>query len=177
MARIVIMHGHGPQKFATKDGVISICTCGLSKKYPLCDDSHNLTLDEQKDALYQYDETGKRSEVMEAEEDCEGCCGGCCDSECDEKASKKCGCSGNCGGGCGCDSGEEKESQCDCGEKCQCDGDCGGECSDDESECCGGCKHNAGTKLADECCAGHGHCHCCEAEESESAQPAKIKLS
>lgn len=145
MSRIVIMHGHGPQKFATKDGVISICTCGLSKKFPLCDDSHDLTLDEDKDTLYQYDEAGKRTEVMEADEDCEGCCGGgCCDGECDEKSSKK----------------------------CQCDGDCDAQCSEDESECCGGCKHNAGTKLADECCAGHGHCHCCEADDATNHQKA-----
>lgn len=43
---------------------ISVCACGLSRKYPLCDASHKRCLDEVPGALYEYDQvTLERREI------------------------------------------------------------------------------------------------------------------
>ncbi len=81
MSRIVILSGTGPVKFKAVDGDKDICTCGLSKNFPYCDQSHKKTLTEDVTNLYQYDEDGTREEVLTDEEEEDGCCGGnggCC---------------------------------------------------------------------------------------------------
>jgi CDGSH-type Zn-finger protein len=50
--------------------------CGLSKNQPFCDGSHLKTVGEDEKKLYRYDETGKREEVSNEDENC--CGGDCC---------------------------------------------------------------------------------------------------
>ena len=40
MARLVRLTGTGPQKIEPTDKPVFVCTCGLSKKFPLCDGTH-----------------------------------------------------------------------------------------------------------------------------------------
>jgi CDGSH-type Zn-finger protein len=56
MARIVRLTATGPVKFEPRDKPISICACGLSKTFPLCDGAHKTTSKlEQPGRLYEYD--------------------------------------------------------------------------------------------------------------------------
>ena len=95
MARVVVKIAKGPHEVKPSKKSVFICMCGLSKNQPFCDGSHNKTLDEKDDELYQYDEKGKRMEECceddhEHEHDHEdkkegGCCGGGC---CGDKKDK-----------------------------------------------------------------------------------------
>lgn len=76
MPRLVQKTAHGPLRVGDKD----ICMCGLSKNQPYCDQSHKLTLDEDEDKLYVYDQDGHKEEVVEGED---GCCGGGCCGNCE----------------------------------------------------------------------------------------------
>jgi len=40
-----------------------VCTCGLSKKFPLCDGSHKKCHDETEGATFIYDDQGQRREA------------------------------------------------------------------------------------------------------------------
>ncbi len=73
MPRLVAKTAHGPFEVKPSEKSVFICMCGLSKNQPFCDKSHLKTLDEKEDGLYQYDETGKRMDLMGEEG---GCCGG-----------------------------------------------------------------------------------------------------
>lgn len=57
MARIVRLAAQGPVKVETQGKpVISLCACGLSKTFPLCDGSHKTTSRlEEPGKLYHYD--------------------------------------------------------------------------------------------------------------------------
>ena len=56
MARLVRLTATGPVKIEPRDKPISICACGLSKTFPLCDGAHKTTSKlEQPGRLYEYD--------------------------------------------------------------------------------------------------------------------------
>lgn len=59
MAREVRHEARGPDVLdeddLEDDGQIYVCRCGLSDTTPLCDGSHNATLDEDKAAVYKYE--------------------------------------------------------------------------------------------------------------------------
>ncbi|MCX6730407.1 MAG: CDGSH iron-sulfur domain-containing protein [Candidatus Roizmanbacteria bacterium] len=76
MARLIIKTEKGPFELKPSEKPVKVCMCGLSKNQPFCDGSHNATLDEKDDELYEYDKKGKRIEMSEEEEG--GCCGGGC---------------------------------------------------------------------------------------------------
>lgn len=76
MARLIVKTAKGPFELKPSEKSAHICMCGLSKNQPFCDGSHNATLDEKDDELYEYDKTGKRIEMAEEEGGC--CGGGCC---------------------------------------------------------------------------------------------------
>ena len=38
-----------------------VCTCGLSKKFPLCDGTHKICRDEPEGATFVYDANGQRT--------------------------------------------------------------------------------------------------------------------
>jgi CDGSH-type Zn-finger protein len=69
MPRLIKKTDQKPLKVGDK----FICMCGLSKKQPFCDGSHQQTLDEDKDKLYTYKD-GERQEVKGKKD----CCGSCC---------------------------------------------------------------------------------------------------
>ncbi len=86
MVRVVVKSAKGPKEINPGKGPVLVCMCGLSKSAPLCDGSHEKTLDENDKELYVYDPvTGQRS--AESEEETDGCCGGgCCGGNgCGEK--------------------------------------------------------------------------------------------
>jgi CDGSH-type Zn-finger protein len=65
MARIVRLTSLKPLKIETKDlpvgKPLSICTCGLSQTFPLCDGSHKVAREIEKPGmLYTYDVTRTR---------------------------------------------------------------------------------------------------------------------
>jgi CDGSH-type Zn-finger protein len=58
MPRLVKLHQTGPHKLLPPhpDKTISICACGLSKTFPICDGSHKTTSKlEEPGKLYHYD--------------------------------------------------------------------------------------------------------------------------
>lgn len=56
MARIVRLTATGPVKLDIREKPVSICACGLSKTFPICDGAHKTTSKlEQPGRLYQYD--------------------------------------------------------------------------------------------------------------------------
>ena len=72
MARMVRLTELKPAKIEVKDipvgKPLSICTCGLSQKYPICDGTHKTVRDKEKPGvLYVYDAT--RTRVVEERPD------------------------------------------------------------------------------------------------------------
>jgi len=56
MARIVRLTATGPVKIDAREKPVSICACGLSKTFPLCDGTHKTTTKlEHPGRLYEYD--------------------------------------------------------------------------------------------------------------------------
>lgn len=59
MAREITHTDSGPYIVTPEDideekGDVAICMCGLSRDYPFCDGSHQVTEDEDADARYKY---------------------------------------------------------------------------------------------------------------------------
>lgn len=69
MPRLVRMHHTGSIKVGPSDKPISICACGLSRTFPLCDGSHKAArlVETDPDALYVYDP--ERVNVVEVRRD------------------------------------------------------------------------------------------------------------
>jgi len=63
MARLVRLTGTGPMKLEPQEKPTFVCTCGLSKKFPLCDGSHKKCHDETEGATFIYDDQGQRREA------------------------------------------------------------------------------------------------------------------
>ena len=60
MARLVKHERDRPYVINANSGEsFAVCACGLSKSKPLCDGSHKHARDEEPNALYVYDETGR----------------------------------------------------------------------------------------------------------------------
>ncbi len=63
MARTVRLTATGPHRIdpttIAPGKMISICTCGLSQNYPLCDGSHKITKAEEAGVLYTYSADAK----------------------------------------------------------------------------------------------------------------------
>lgn len=56
MARQVRLEATGPVKIEVRDKPVSICACGLSKIFPICDGAHKTTSRlEEPGKLYHYD--------------------------------------------------------------------------------------------------------------------------
>lgn len=69
MARLVRLVSQGPYKLDTQGKpVVSICACGLSKTFPICDGTHKTTSKlELPGKLYHYDPS--TLEVLRVEDD------------------------------------------------------------------------------------------------------------
>jgi len=65
MPRIVRRTPQGPTKYVIDGKDQWFCKCGLSKNQPYCDGSHKMTLSEDANKLYWYDDAGQRHEVKE----------------------------------------------------------------------------------------------------------------
>jgi CDGSH-type Zn-finger protein len=69
MVRLIKMSGQASKKHFTESGEkISICVCGLSKKYPYCDGTHKITKDEEEGKIYVYDKERNRKTIEFDEE-------------------------------------------------------------------------------------------------------------
>lgn len=56
MARRVVLTETGPVKLGPLDKPVSVCACGLSKTFPMCDGSHKTTAKlEEPGFVYEYD--------------------------------------------------------------------------------------------------------------------------
>ena len=57
MTRIVQMEDHEPLTLDPKkmDKAVTICRCGLSADWPMCDNSHKKTRDEEDGVTYGYE--------------------------------------------------------------------------------------------------------------------------
>ena len=61
MARIVVFRGRGPVRVRMADGSsMWFCSCGLSRTFPFCSGAHIHVQDEDGDAVYVYDGSGRR---------------------------------------------------------------------------------------------------------------------
>ena len=58
MARLVKRFRNQPYAVTVGGETSSICGCGLSATLPFCDGTHKITLSEEPDKLYWYDDTG-----------------------------------------------------------------------------------------------------------------------
>lgn len=67
MARLVRLEGMGPLKIEPQAKPIWVCTCGLSKTFPLCDGTHKGCVQEEAGTLYVYDRD--RRTVVETRSD------------------------------------------------------------------------------------------------------------
>lgn len=47
------------------DGLLYVCQCGLSSKRPLCDGTHNETVDEEEGVVYKYEDDATDRRVIE----------------------------------------------------------------------------------------------------------------
>ncbi|MCE4629395.1 MAG: hypothetical protein F7C82_03860 [Desulfurococcales archaeon] len=66
MARLVLVEGMGPLRFKLEDGsTISICTCGLSRTFPLCSGKHVMIQDEKPESVYVYDDGYNRLGIVD----------------------------------------------------------------------------------------------------------------
>lgn len=64
MVRLIKHEGQAPKKhFAESGEKISICVCGLSRKYPYCDGTHKITKDEEEGKIYVYDKERNRKTI------------------------------------------------------------------------------------------------------------------
>ena len=63
MARLIKHTATSSKKITVGGETISICMCGLSKNYPICDGTHHSIKDELPDVTYIYDENGNRIEI------------------------------------------------------------------------------------------------------------------
>lgn len=63
MARKVVKVAKGPLEIKPQPQSVWVCMCGLSKNQPYCDGSHKAVQDEPKDAVYEYDDQGRRHTV------------------------------------------------------------------------------------------------------------------
>ncbi len=61
MARIVILEEKSPLKIEINGIVRSICRCGLSKNFPICDATHK-TIVEEDGKIYKY-VNGEKKEI------------------------------------------------------------------------------------------------------------------
>lgn len=56
MARRVLLAGNGPVKLGPLDKPVSVCACGLSRTFPMCDGTHKTTSKlEEAGFVYEYD--------------------------------------------------------------------------------------------------------------------------
>jgi CDGSH-type Zn-finger protein len=69
MPRIVRLTANAPIKVEPREKPISICACGLSRTFPLCDGAHKRLKDTEPDAdaLYVYDD--ERLNIVETRRD------------------------------------------------------------------------------------------------------------
>ena len=70
MARLVRLEGTKPIEIKPSDKSVWVCTCGLSRAFPICDGSHKKcpkTEGEEEGKLHVYDRENKR--VVEVRED------------------------------------------------------------------------------------------------------------
>lgn len=61
MARLVLFRGKGPVPAKMVDGsTMWFCSCGMSRTFPFCSGAHIHVQDEEDDAVYVYDGSGRR---------------------------------------------------------------------------------------------------------------------
>ena len=65
MARLVKRFRNQPYAVTVGGETAAICGCGLSATLPFCDGTHKITLSEEPDKLYWYDDTGLRHATVD----------------------------------------------------------------------------------------------------------------